>query len=89
MLRFVPAEDRMFFDELSFRKIPIRENRRRVKRLDEFGKLLSKFIDLVSNPHESVDGPVGKSLCQSIDRTMPAASNMIHLAGISSIVSPG
>jgi hypothetical protein len=40
MLRFVPAEDRMFFDELSFRKIPIRENRRRVKRSDEFGTLL-------------------------------------------------
>ena len=49
MLRLVPAEDRMLFDELSFRKIPIWENRRRGKRSDEFGKLLSKFIDLVGN----------------------------------------
>jgi hypothetical protein len=76
----------MSFDQLPYRKIPIGENRRRVKTLTQFRDLLRQFLQPLGPDAVFVKDHITEERRRLINRAMPAAARFIRLAGLSSTV---
>jgi len=77
----------MGFDQLSYRKIPIWENYRRVKILNRFREPLNQFNQRL-NSGESVQSQTMRELQRLINHDRANGASFIRLADLSSTVPP-
>jgi len=83
---WIRSDQPMSFDQLPYRKIPIGENRHRVKTLNQFRDLLRQFIQPLGPDAVFVKDHIKEELERLINQATPVASRFIRLAGLSTSV---